>query len=94
MTHEAELDLARALAGVPGVIAKAADLRAPHRLTHAAQDLAARCHRFYTESRVLGEDESLSRARLALAAAAQRTLAILLGLVGVTAPERMDRDDG
>ncbi|HYJ61509.1 MAG TPA: arginine--tRNA ligase [Actinomycetota bacterium] len=94
LTHEAELDLARALAGVPGVIAKAADLRAPHRLTHAAQDLAARCHRFYTESRVLGEDESLSRARLALAAAAQRTLAILLGLVGVTAPERMDRDDG
>jgi arginyl-tRNA synthetase len=94
LTHEAELDLARALAGVPGVIATAAELRAPHRLTHAAQDLAARCHRFYTESRVLTDDPALGRARLALAAAAKQTLAILLDLVGVSAPDRMDRDDG
>ena len=51
--HEAELDLLRALADVPGQIADAAELRAPHRMTHLAQDLAGRFHRFYTECTVV-----------------------------------------
>ncbi|MEX2406711.1 MAG: arginine--tRNA ligase, partial [Actinomycetota bacterium] len=56
LTHEAELDLLRAIADVPAQIHTAAEFRAPHRLTHAAQDLAARFHRFYTECPVLSED--------------------------------------
>ncbi len=53
LTHESELDLLRALADVPEPRSRPPpSLRAPHRLTHAAQDLAARFHRFYTECRV------------------------------------------
>jgi arginyl-tRNA synthetase len=93
LTHETELDLLKALAEVPGVIERAADLRAPHRLAHAAQDLAGRFHRFYTECRVVGDDEELTRARLWLCQATKQVVANLLGLLGVSAPERMERED-
>jgi arginyl-tRNA synthetase len=93
LVDDAELDLLRALADVPGTIAKAADMRAPHRLTHASQDVAARFHRFYTECRVVTDDAELTQARLWLSAATRQVLAILLELLGVSAPDRMDRAD-
>jgi arginyl-tRNA synthetase len=94
LTEEAELDLLRALAEAPAQIATAADLRAPYRLTHAAQDLAGRFHRFYAEHRVVDEQAAeLTQARLWLCAGTKQTLANLLTLLGVSAPERMDRAD-
>jgi arginyl-tRNA synthetase len=86
-----EQDLLRSLADVPGLIAKAADLRAPHKLTHAAQDLAATFHRFYTECRVVSDDPALTLARLWLSSGTKQVLANLLELVGVSAPESMER---
>jgi len=94
LTHETELDLLRALAEIPGKLALAAEQRAPHRLTHASQDLAARFHRFYTECRVVSDDETLTQARLWLSAATKQVIANLLGLLGVSAPESMERGDG
>jgi arginyl-tRNA synthetase len=91
LTSEPELELLRALADVPGLIASAAELRAPHKLTHAAQDLAATFHRFYTECRVVSEDSALTQARLWLSSATKQVLANLLGLIGVSAPESMER---
>jgi arginyl-tRNA synthetase len=91
--HEAEIDLLRGLADVPSQIASAAELRAPHRLTHAAQDLAARFHRFYTECEVLSDDAELTQARLWLSRATKQVIANLLGLLGVSAPESMERVD-
>ncbi|MGZ5128211.1 MAG: arginine--tRNA ligase [Actinomycetota bacterium] len=94
LREEAELDLLRALAEVPAQIATAADLRAPYRLTHAAQDLAGRFHRFYAEHRVVDEQTTeLTQARLWLCAGTKQALANLLTLLGVSAPERMDRAD-
>jgi len=93
LTHEAELDLLRAVADVPAQIRTAAELRAPHRLAHAAQDLAARFHRFYTECRVMSEDPELTQARLWLCEGTKQVIATLLWLLGVSAPERMDRAD-
>ena len=93
LTHEAELDLLRAVADVPAQIRTAAELRAPHRLAHAAQDLAARFHRFYTECRVMSEDPELTEARLWLCGGTKQVIATLLWLLGVSAPERMDRAD-
>ena len=93
LAHEAELDLLRAMADAPDQIALAAELRAPHRLTHAAQDLAARFHRFYTECRVVSDDEALTQARLWLCHGAKRVIANLLELLGVSAPESMERAD-
>jgi arginyl-tRNA synthetase len=93
LTHETEADLLRALADMPDVLARAAELRAPHRVAHAAQDIAKRFHSFYTECRVVSEEEELTQARLWLCQAAQQVLANLLGILGVSAPERMDRVD-
>jgi arginyl-tRNA synthetase len=93
LTHEMEADLLRALADMPDVLARAAELRAPHRVAHAAQEVARRFHSFYTECRVVGEDEELTQARLWLCRASQQVLANLLAILGVSAPERMDRVD-
>jgi arginyl-tRNA synthetase len=90
---EPEHDVLRAIADVPAQVAAAAEFRAPHRLTHAAQDLAARFHRFYTECPVLSEDAALTQARLWLCRGAEQAIANLLGLLGVSAPEAMDRAD-
>ncbi len=90
----AEVDLMKALADVPATIAAAAEQRAPARLTHAAQELAARFHRFYTDCRVVSDDAALTQARLWLAWATKQALANLLGILGVSAPESMERLDG
>jgi arginyl-tRNA synthetase len=94
LASEPEQDLLRALADAPGLIATAAEQRAPHRLTHAAQDLASTFHRFYTECRVVSDDAALTQARLWLSSGTKQVLANLLGLVGVSAPESMDKLPG
>jgi arginyl-tRNA synthetase len=93
LRSEPELDVLRAIADLPEQVAAAAEFRAPHRLTHAAQELAARFHRFYTECPVLSDDPELTQARLWLCRGARQAIANLLGLLGVSAPESMDRTD-
>jgi arginyl-tRNA synthetase len=93
LSAEAELDVLRAVAELPEQISEAADLRAPHRLTHYVQDLAGRFHRFYTDCRVVTDDEPLTQARLWLCTAAKQTIANVLTLLGVSAPESMERTD-
>ncbi len=93
LEDEAELDLLRAVADMPSQVAAAAEIRAPHRLTHAAQDLAARFHRFYTDCPVLSDDVELTQARLWLCRGTKQTIANLLGLLGVSAPDSMGRAD-
>ena len=63
--------------------------RAPHRLTRYLEELAAAFHRFYGECRILTEDAGLSSARWWLTMATRQVLANGLGVLGVTAPERM-----
>ncbi|MFA9430116.1 arginine--tRNA ligase [Egicoccus sp. AB-alg2] len=90
LTHPAELELLTAMAQLPIVVDDAAELRATQRLARYAEDLAGTFHRFYTECRVLVEgDDELGRARYWLAVAAKQVLANALGLLRVTAPERM-----
>ena len=91
LEHEAELDVLRALSDAPSHIALAAELRAPHRLTHAAQELAAWFHRFYTECPVLSDDPALTMARLWLCRGTKQVIANLLSLLGVSAPQSMER---
>ena len=93
LRHERELDLLRALDRYPEVVAEAAALRAPHRVTTWVRDLAARFHGFYRDCRVLTDDEALTQARLWLSEATRIGLANALGLLGVEAPEEMSRLD-
>jgi len=93
LTHEREGELLRALAEFPRVVQAAAQLREPHRVARYLEDTAAAYHRFYDSCRVLpmGDEEptDLHRARLTLVAATRIVLANGLGLLGVSAPERM-----
>ena len=86
---EAEMDLLRKLAELEEVVEFCAERRAPHRLTGYAEDLAALFHAFYRDCRVVSDDESLTRARLFVVKAVKQVLEIALGLLGVSAPEKM-----
>jgi arginyl-tRNA synthetase len=93
LTHEKEGELLRALAELPRVVAAATALREPHRVARYLEDTAASYHRFYDNCRVLpmGDEEptDLHRARLRLVEATRIVLANGLGLLAVTAPDRM-----
>jgi arginyl-tRNA synthetase len=91
LTHERELELMRALVGEPDVVAEAAELRAPHRVTTWARELAKAFHGFYRDCRVITDDAELTQARLWLIEACRVGLANALALLGVSAPEEMER---
>jgi arginyl-tRNA synthetase len=89
LVHPAEIELIRKLADLPEEILQAAVGREPQRLPRYAMDLAALYHSFYTECRCLVEDRPLRQARLLLSDATRIVLRNVLGLIGVSAPERM-----
>lgn len=93
LTHEREGDLIRTIGEFPRVVRSAAELREPHRVAHYLESLASAYHKFYDACRVLpqGDEEAgpLNVARLQLCAASRQVLANGLGLLGVSAPERM-----
>jgi len=93
LSHEREGELLRALGDFPRVVASAAELRAPHRVARYLEELAGTYHRFYDACRVLPQGDEpasdLGRARLWLCEATRVVLANGLGLLGVSAPDRM-----
>ena len=87
---ELERDLIKKLVAFPGEVAEAAARRAPHRITGYALELAQDFTAFYEKCRVVGvTPEVLESQRVALSAATQRTIALALGLLGVSAPDSM-----
>jgi arginyl-tRNA synthetase len=91
LAHETELDLLRKIADFPEQVRMAARNRAPYRLTRYGEELAAGFHRFYTECRVVTEDVELTQARLHLASSTRQVIGNVLGLLGVSAPDSMER---
>lgn len=89
LAHESELALMRKMADFSDLVSGAARDRAPFRLTHYAQELAGLFHSFYGNCHVLGEEECVEKARLALVDSARIVLALSLDLLGVSAPELM-----
>ncbi|HXF57508.1 MAG TPA: arginine--tRNA ligase [Actinomycetota bacterium] len=94
LREEAELDLLRKLSELPEVVQTAAASLGPHRLTRYAEEVAAAFHRFYTDHRVISDDEPLTQARLWLAVGTRQVVATALRLIGVSAPESMERIGG
>jgi arginyl-tRNA synthetase len=85
-----ERDLIKKLVAFPGEIAEAAQRRAPHRITTYALELAQEFTAFYEACRVVGASpETLELQRVALSVASQRTIALSLSLLGVSAPNSM-----
>jgi arginyl-tRNA synthetase len=93
LSTESEADLMREIAELPGNITTAAELRAPHRLTHLARRLGECFHRFYAECRVVGEDDAVTQSRLWLSWCAKQSIANVMGILAVSVPESMERID-
>ncbi|MEV6924794.1 arginine--tRNA ligase [Dactylosporangium sp. NPDC051485] len=93
LTDPRERDLLRCLGQYPEIVKLAAELREPHRVARYLEELASTYHKFYDACRILPREgeaaDDLTRARLWLAEAARIVFVNGLGLLGVSAPERM-----
>jgi arginyl-tRNA synthetase len=85
-----EKALVKRLLEFPEEVLGSAEWRAPHRICAYSTAVAADFHAFYRDCQVIGaEGEGVESARLALCLCAKRTIAGALGLLGISAPERM-----
>jgi arginyl-tRNA synthetase len=85
-----ERALIKRLLEFPDEVRESAARRAPHRICAYSTAVAADFHAFYRDCQVVGaEGEGVERSRLALCLCTKRTIAAALGLLGISAPERM-----
>jgi arginyl-tRNA synthetase len=100
LQHQGETELIKQLSIFPDVVARAAEARAPHVVTEYLETTAGMVNSWYhagnpsrnPQLAVLVADENLREARLALANAIRIVLSNGLTLLGLGAPERMDRE--
>jgi arginyl-tRNA synthetase len=85
--HDAAL--MQRLGEFPEVVVNAANELAPHTIANYLKELASDLHSFYSEHKILVEDETVKLARLALINATQQVLKNGLSLLGVSAPNKM-----
>ncbi|MDY3015030.1 MAG: arginine--tRNA ligase [Evtepia sp.] len=89
LATEEEKSLVRTLARLPEEIRTAARDYDPSRINRYLIELAGEFHRFYSACRIKGEEPGVLAARLKLADSVRSVLANCLGLLGVSAPEKM-----
>lgn len=89
LEEPAELVLARVLARMPDTILRAAEDYLPHYLCEHLYELASAFSSFYTECKVLVDDEATRRSRLALTALTAKQLELGLSLLGIGTIARM-----
>ena len=79
----------RSLSRYPEILEIAAKNRAPQSLVHYLRDFANDFHTYYNAHAFIVDDAALRDARLTLIAAARQVIANGLGILGVSAPEKM-----
>jgi arginyl-tRNA synthetase len=84
-----ELDLLKGLAAYPEVIEGSALSLEPHRIPFYLMELASLFHSYYNKHRVISSDVEITRARLLLVHAIQGVIKSALGILGISAPEKM-----
>jgi arginyl-tRNA synthetase len=95
LTLDEEMALIRVMAEFPSLLEDISRSLEPHRLTYYLTELAAQFHKYFNlgskipENRIVGEDVTLSQARLSLVEAIRIVLHNGLDLLGIHAPERM-----
>ena len=92
LTAPSEAALMLKLAAYPAMLSAAAASLAPHDVAFYLRELASAFHSYYGAERFLVDDDELARARIALLVATRQVVRNALALLGVSAPERMDRD--
>lgn len=97
LTLPEEIALIKTMLRAPELVVDAAVAREPHQVVHYIQELIAQFHSYYSQykntERVVSNDPVKTRARLLLCEGLAQTLRALLGILGVSAPERMTLDD-
>jgi len=95
LVHAREKALILKVLDLPNEVMRCADDYGVHRLTTYAVELARVYHHFYDACRVIQSAEpELTKARLALCQVARIGLQATFALLGISAPERMERDLG
>jgi arginyl-tRNA synthetase len=89
LSEPEEQELIKALLDFPAVVESAAETLEPQRIATYLLETARLAHLWYHKHHVLEQAEDVTRARLALARGAQIVLRNGLGVLGITAPERM-----
>ena len=90
LTEKGELDLVRLALRLPELVDDIRQHYGVHQLTTYALELAGAFHGFYRDHRVVDDaDVPHSKARLRLVLAVQVALRQTLGLIGVSAPDKM-----
>jgi len=89
LSEPAETGLIKKLLTYPMVLEGAARSFEPHRITFYLQELAGMFHTYYHNHRVIGDNPGLTGARLALCQGIKIVIGDALGILGVTAPEKM-----
>ena len=92
LTAPSETALMLKLAEYPHLLSNAAASLSPHDVTFYLRDMAGSFHSYYGAERFLVDDAALTRARLALLMATRQVIRNALAVLGVSAPERMDRE--
>ncbi len=89
LTESEELALAKQLSLLPDVVEQAALAYEPHRIVYYLHDLSALFHSYYNRQKVLVDDLPKSHARLYLVEAVRQVIANALGILGISAPDKM-----
>lgn len=90
LTRNEEKELLKHVIDFAVTVEDAALTRSPYKVANYVQRLASLIHTFYTECRILdSEDVKTTASRLALAKASMIVMANALGLLGVSAPNKM-----
>ena len=89
LTDETEIALIKKIEEYPEEIERAAADYAPQRIARYVYDLAGAFHSFYSKCRIMGVEAPLAEARLALVGKTREVIRHALGILGVSAPEKM-----
>lgn len=84
-----ELNLLKTMSSFPQTIESSALELAPHKVIFYLMELAGQLHSYYNKHKVMTDDQALCKARLYLIKALQVVLKNGLGIVGLSAPEKM-----
>jgi len=77
------------ISAFPDAVQEAMEKNEPYLVSRAVIAVASAFNKFYYEQRIMADDEAVRAARLALTDATRSVIAIGLGLLGLSAPERM-----
>ena len=101
LKHESETELAKLLLRLPEVVSASAERHTPHAVCEYVEEVAGAVNSWYHAGnrepslRVIGDQVApeVTAARLVLARAVQIVLRNGLAVLGITAPERMEREE-